>query len=52
MIRVSNFIFNLVDDFDLFEKVLDYTFNKHLRCDPSIHPILMSEAVVCLFLSI
>jgi actin-related protein len=36
----------LVEDWDLFEKVLNYTFGKHLRCDPSKHPILMSEPVV------
>ncbi len=36
----------LVDDFDLFEKVLDYSFKRHLRCDPSNHPVLFSEAVV------
>ena len=36
----------LIDDWDLFEKVLNYTFGKHLRCDPSKHPILMSEPVV------
>lgn len=36
----------LIDDWDLFEKVLDYTFGKHLRCDPSKHPILFTEPVV------
>ena len=36
----------LIDDWDLFEKVLNYTFGKHLRCDPSKHPILMTEPVV------
>jgi len=35
----------LVEDLDLFEKVLDFTFNKHLRCESSTHPILMSEPV-------
>ena len=36
----------LIDDWDLFENVLQYTFGKHLRCDASKHPILMSEPVV------
>lgn len=35
----------LVEDWDLFENVLQYTFGKHLRCDPAKHPILMSEPV-------
>lgn len=36
----------LIEDWDLFEKVLDYTFGKHLVCDPSKHPILFTEPVV------
>ena len=36
----------LIEDWDLFERVLDYTFDKHLRCDPSRHPILFTEPVV------
>lgn len=36
----------LIDDWDIFEKVLDYTFGKHLHCDPSNHPILFTEPVV------
>jgi actin-related protein len=37
----------LVNDWDLFEKMLDYTFLKYLRCDTTHHPILFSEPVVC-----
>jgi len=33
----------LIDDFDIFEKVFEYSFRKSLRCDPSTHPVLMSE---------
>lgn len=36
----------LVNDWDLFEKVLDFTFIKYLRCDPSQHPVLFTEPVV------
>jgi actin-like protein 6B len=36
----------LVEDWDLCEKVLQYIFGKHLRCDAAKHPILMSEPVV------
>ena len=42
----------LIEDWDLFEKVLNFTFGKHLRCDPSKHPILMSEPVVCIFFKV
>lgn len=35
----------LIEDWDLFENVMQYTFGKHLRCDPAKHPILMSEPV-------
>ena len=40
----------LIDDWDLFERMLRFTFDKHLRCDPTRHPILMSEPVVCTLL--
>lgn len=36
----------LIDDWDLCEKVLHYLLGKHLKCDASKHPILMSEPVV------
>ena len=36
----------LIEDWEMFEKVLDYTFGKHLNCDPSNHPILFTEPVV------
>lgn len=36
----------LVEDWNLYEKVLDYTLGKHLKCDASKHPILMTEPVV------
>jgi actin-related protein len=35
----------LIEDWDLFERVIDYTFDKHLKCDPSKHPILFTEPV-------
>lgn len=34
----------MVEDWDLFEKMLDYVYTKHLRSDSSFHPVLMSEA--------
>lgn len=41
----------LVNDWDVFEKVLDFTFINYLRCDPSQHPLLFTEPVVILELS-
>lgn len=34
----------LIEDWDLFEKVLDYCYDKHIRSDAHLHPVLMSEA--------
>ncbi|KAH6940518.1 hypothetical protein HPB50_000539 [Hyalomma asiaticum] len=34
----------LVEDWDLFEKVLDYTYSRHVKSEPHLHPVLMSEA--------
>lgn len=39
----------LIDDWNLYENVLQFILNKHLKCDPSKHPILMTEPVVSLF---
>ncbi|OQR69271.1 actin protein 6B [Tropilaelaps mercedesae] len=34
----------LVEDWDLFEKMLDYIYDKHIRSESQLHPVLMSEA--------
>jgi actin-related protein len=36
----------LIDDWNLYENVLHYILGKHLKCDPSKHPILITEPVV------
>ena len=38
----------MIDDWDLFEKMLDYVYNKHVKSESSFHPVLMSEASVSL----
>lgn len=43
---LSQLLYVIVEDWDLFEKVVDYTYTKHLRSVPSEHPVLMSEASV------
>ena len=43
---LSQLLYVVVEDWDLFEKVVDYTYTKHLRSVPSEHPVLMSEASV------
>jgi len=35
----------LIDDWNLYEDVLNFILGKHLRCDPSKHPILVTEPV-------
>ncbi|KAM4037902.1 LOW QUALITY PROTEIN: actin-like protein 6B [Anomaloglossus baeobatrachus] len=34
----------MIEDWDAFQAILDHTFHKHLKSDPGLHPILMSEA--------
>lgn len=34
----------MIDNWDIFEQVVDYTYSKHLRSVPAEHPVLMSEA--------
>ncbi|XP_074659955.1 actin-like protein 6B [Tubulanus polymorphus] len=33
----------MIDNWDLFEKVMDYTYAKHIRSESQLHPVLMSE---------
>jgi len=35
----------LIEDWAALERVLEYTFSRHLKCDPTTHPILMTEPV-------
>jgi len=34
----------MIEDWDLFEKVMDYTYEKHMKSESQFHPVLMSEA--------
>lgn len=34
----------MIEDWDLFEKVLDYTYSKVIHSESKYHPVLMSEA--------
>ncbi|KAJ1526861.1 hypothetical protein ONE63_008419 [Megalurothrips usitatus] len=34
----------MIEDWDLFEKVLDYTYSKSIQSESMLHPVLMSEA--------
>lgn len=45
-VTVDWLLFVSVEDWDIFERVVDYTYSKHLRSVPSEHPVLMSEASV------
>lgn len=35
---------SMIEDWDVFEKVLDYTYAKCIKSDSEFHPVLMSEA--------
>lgn len=34
----------MIEDWDMFEKVLDHIYGKHVRSESHLHPVLMSEA--------
>ena len=36
----------LVEDWDMFENLVDHVYKRHIRSDSSLHPVLMSEASV------
>ena len=36
----------MIDDWDLFENVLNYTYSQCVKSDSELHPVLMSEAPV------
>jgi len=35
-----------VEDWDLFEEVMDYSYAKHIKSESHQHPVLMSEPAV------
>lgn len=38
-----------VENWDLFEEVLDYSYKKHIKSESNLHPVLMSEPAVSSF---
>ncbi|KAH1187985.1 hypothetical protein KIL84_020631, partial [Mauremys mutica] len=32
------------EDWDCFQAILDHTYGKHVKSEPGLHPVLMSEA--------
>jgi len=44
VIRLCVFV---VNDWDLFEKVMDHTYSKYIKSESELHPVLMSEPAVC-----
>lgn len=39
----------MIEDWDVFEKILDYTYAKCIKSEAEFHPVLMSEAPVSAF---
>lgn len=35
-----------VEDWECFQAILDHTYGKHVKSEPGLHPVLMSEAPV------
>ena len=44
----SFFSLSIVEDWDSFQAILDHTYKMHFKSEPSLHPVLMSEASVSL----
>jgi len=42
-------LFVAVEDWDLFERLMDYVYDKQVKSSPDLHPVLMSEPAVSLF---
>lgn len=40
-----------VEDWECFRAILDHTYSKHVKSEPNLHPVLMSEAPVSVSLS-
>lgn len=38
----------MIEDWDTFEKVLDYSYEKCIKSEAQYHPVLFSEATVCI----
>ncbi|KAG2467687.1 ACL6B protein, partial [Polypterus senegalus] len=36
----------MIEDWDCFQSILDHTYSKHVKSEPHLHPVLMSEAPV------
>ncbi|XP_035697168.1 actin-like protein 6B [Branchiostoma floridae] len=34
----------MIEDWDLFQMILDHIYKKHIHSEPELHPVLMSEA--------
>nr|XP_060638854.1 actin-like protein 6B [Anolis sagrei ordinatus] len=34
----------MIEDWGCFQAILDHTYNKHIKSEPNLHPVLMSEA--------
>lgn len=39
-------LFFEVDNWEVFEKVLDHTYSRHIRSESHLHPVMMSEPAV------
>jgi actin-related protein len=39
----------MIEDWDIFEKILDYTYAKCIKSESEYHPVLMSEPPVGTF---
>ena len=43
---LTSFSFDTVEDWDMFERIMDYTYSHHIRSESMMHPVMMSEPAV------
>ncbi|OWK49443.1 Actin-like protein 6B, partial [Lonchura striata] len=41
---MSGGVYGGVEDWECFQAILDHTYGKHVKSEPGLHPVLMSEA--------
>ena len=38
----------MIEDWDMFEKIIDYSYEKCVKSESQYHPVIFSEASVCI----
>ncbi len=44
--HIHTYTHTVVEDWDLYQRLLDHLFKRHVKTTPDLHPVLMSEPTV------